>query len=622
MLYGNPLAERIDASHRSTSPSSNSTFSRTTSSPRHNKQMSDSSSSSAPLVKRACDCCHRRKVKCIGDQPCKNCVAAQLKCTYLAIPQKKGPKGSRAKVISQLREKQEQQKVSSRLADGDALTSPERIYDASLLPNELISICVDYFFSNLYPTQPILHRRQIADAMAQIEDNPDAFCLLASLCGYMLIQPNLKISARSLSTHIAPSGHTLIQETLRVRRHLNYIEAPTVWSVITSFFLFGSYFCLDKHNTAWFFLREATTLAQIIGMHEEANYRSADWVLDTRKRRLYWLLFVTERAYALQQHRPLTLHPTINPPTLNEDTSEELELSGFIHLVNLFRPFDDTFVGLWNRARAGCTTEFLAQLQHQLSLALPLQLHSTESQAVDLRCSQQWLRTMVWQLSISQGLLSSTTADKAMSFQFPIDVSRDLVSATSHFSQNAMEVHGIGLIEKLFDVACTLTDVMACVPIEQHTFEYRPSDYLNQLLSLISTLRGGKERYLPLLMTKIGDTIPTAPDYGYQISAPLSLSRVEELQDSQDAPSTSDASLSSSSTTPLGSPTSANGETFALDYHDLGYAVTSQPYQVPFSITSDPVYVQAMPRSDFAPQDAESTGVTVHTSSPTMLQGG
>lgn len=526
--------------------------------------MSDSSSSSLPIVKRACDCCHRRKVKCVGEQPCRNCVAAQLKCTYLAVPQKKGPKGSRAKVISQLREKQEQQKQSSR-------TSHDLIHDSSLLPNELVSVCVEYFFANLYPTQPILHRRQIAEAMAQMETNADAYCLLASLCGYMLIQPNLKIPSRLAATHAVPTGNVLIQETLRVRRNLNYIEAPTVWSVITSFFLFGSYFCLDKHNTAWFFLREATTLAQIIGMHEESNYHSSEWVLDSRKRRLYWLLFVTERAYALQQHRPLTLHPTINPPTLDEDPQEEIELGGFIHLVNLFRPFDDTFVGLWNRSRSGCTKEFLAQLQQQLSVALPSNLQSTESQAVDLRCSQQWLRTMVWQLSISQGLLSSTTADKAMSFQFPIDVSRDLVSATSRFSQTAMEVHGIGLIEKLFDIACTLTDVMACVPIEQHTFEYGPSNYLNQLTSLISTLRGGKERYLPLLMTKISDTIPSAPLYSYPSSAPIPFSRFEELHDTH---SGSDASHSGDST-PLGSPVSTNGDGISVAYQDIQFGVTS-----------------------------------------------
>ncbi|KUJ19143.1 uncharacterized protein LY89DRAFT_478685 [Mollisia scopiformis] len=49
-------------------------------------------------VKRACDACHRRKLKCDGINPCRNCSSAQLSCTYHAIPQQKDPKGSRAKL--------------------------------------------------------------------------------------------------------------------------------------------------------------------------------------------------------------------------------------------------------------------------------------------------------------------------------------------------------------------------------------------------------------------------------------------------------------------------------------------------------------------------------------------
>jgi hypothetical protein len=140
---------------------------------------------------------------------------------------------------------------------------------------------------------------------------------------------------------------------------------------------------------------------------------------------------------------------------------------------------------------------------------------------------------MVWQLSISHGYLSSAAADSTMSFKYPIEISRDLIAATSGFSQAAMEVHGIGLVEKLFDVACTLTDVMSCVPFEQHTFEYGPRDYLNQFLSLISTLRGGQQRYLPLLLSKINDTLPQMPTPGFSmVSMPSGRSRIDEIYDS------------------------------------------------------------------------------------------
>jgi hypothetical protein len=413
-----------------------------------------------------------------------------------------------------------------------------------------------------------------------------------------MIQPNMALPMDALNDFEGQAqsslelGKLLIQETLRVRKSYDYIEAPTMWSVITSFFLFGSHFCLDKQNTAWFHLREATTLAQLLGMHMESFYQtSGDIIENARKRRLYWLLFVTERAYALQQHRPLTLHSTINPPTLDEDPTETVELSGFLHLVNLFRPFDDTFVGLWNKARIGCSTEWLAQLQQQLSDALPIYLQSTESQAVDLRCSQQWLRTMVWQLSISHGYLSSAASDNAMSFKYPIDVSRDLVTATSGFSQAAMEVHGIGLIEKLFDVACTLTDVMSCVPYEQHTFEYGPRDYLNQIMTQISGLRGGNQRYMPLLLSKINDAMPSMPTPGF--SLPIT--------------------QSSSASTPFGSPphgVSSHGManfpavfptvSAGPKYNDI---MTSAPMSIPMYQPHDPVvhgYPTSAPKQEYS----------------------
>lgn len=420
--------------------------------------MPESSTSTSTPVKRACDACHRRKVKCIGDgtRPCKNCASAGLTCTYNAIPQKKGPKGSRAKIISELRENQRQAQLAGQRQYGLEFESPPHSpglhRGSGLLSMEMITTCVDYFFANMYPTQPILHRQKVGETIGQMDTNVEAYCLVVSLCAYMMIQPNMVLPHDAfLNTDVQPTtslhmGHILLQECVRIRRAYNYVDNPTVWSVITSFFLFGSYFCLDRHNTAWFHLREATTLAQIMSMHEERTYQIPDIVESSRKRRLYWLLFVTERAYALQQHKPLTLHATINLPTLEEDPAETVELNGFVHLVTLFRPFDDSFVGLWNHAQKGCNTEWLAQLQQQLSDALPAYLQSTESQAVDLRCSQQWLKTMVWQLSMNYGLLSTAASDSAMSFTLPIEISRNLASITSGFSQQAMEVHGIGLV--------------------------------------------------------------------------------------------------------------------------------------------------------------------------------
>lgn len=66
-------------------------------------------------------------------------------------------------------------------------------------------------------------------------------------------------------------------------------------------------------------------------------------------------------------------------------------------------------------------------------------------------------------------------------------------------------------IEKLFDVACCLTDVVAVTSFSPDAFALGPRDYVSRFLTLISTLRGGQSRYLPLLLAKLSEVMPNLP---------------------------------------------------------------------------------------------------------------
>lgn len=96
---------------------------------------------------------------------------------------------------------------------------------------------------------------------------------------------------------------------------------------------------------------------------------------------------------------------------------------------------------------------------------------------------------------------------------------------------------------------------MSCVPLEQ-TFEYGPRDYLNQLVNLISSLRGGQQRYLPLLLTKINESIPQVPAVGYALPDAPETPRLEELYNDTQADGSQRHSSAPTSTesTPFGSP--------------------------------------------------------------------
>jgi hypothetical protein len=257
------------------------------------------------------DSCHRRKVKCIGEgnKPCKNCVSAGLTCTYNAIPQKKGPKGTRAKVLSELRETQRQSQLApgGRYLPGSELLGSRSISPAALpktpglVTSEILEACVDYFFANLYPVQPILHHARIQQTVMAMDHSIEAYCQMVSLCAYVLLQPNMVLPPNARPSgefgHISNMslGHILLEETIRVRKGYECTENPTLLTVYTSFFIFSCYFCLDRQNSAWVYLRQATTLAHIMGMHEEDRYKDEDIIDSSRKRRLFWVLFMTER---------------------------------------------------------------------------------------------------------------------------------------------------------------------------------------------------------------------------------------------------------------------------------------------------------------------------------------
>ncbi|KAI1346640.1 hypothetical protein F5Y01DRAFT_297406 [Xylaria sp. FL0043] len=466
-------------------------------------------------VKRACDACHRRKVKCDGINPCRNCSSAQLTCTYNAIPQKKGPKGSRAKVISELRETQRQTSLSAKVQSRlNGLGSPPGISPSlaptpGLLAPEMVKEALEFFFANMYSIMPILNRQRLEQQCMFIDQNPDTYCLLTSLSAYMMFQPGMSLPTGDPMLEHMPGAHIvsgtlLMEEAIRVRRGIDYLESPTLNTLCTSYFLFCSHYALEMHEKAWFYLREATTLAHMCGMTKEESYVQFDNIESSRRRRLYWLLFVTERAYALQRGRPLTLQASINLPSISDDPSDPLahQLSSYLSLVSLFRPFDDTFITLWNKTRGECSSSYLGVLRKQFS-----EMHGSlmNGREIDQRLIQQWLKPAVWQLNMQHGCVPQNGQEQ---LHYQIDMSRELISMTSQFQTQSTELLGVPLVAKLLDIACALTDVLAMQPASSDPFTMGPREHLNSLLQILSSLRNGDHHFLPLLLDKVHDVLP------------------------------------------------------------------------------------------------------------------
>lgn len=274
-------------------------------------------------TKRACDACHRRKIRCVGGQPCWNCGHASLSCTYNAVPQKKGPKGNRAKVISELREIQLRDQTNTTVLGGyvdgfDTVTpplSPPCSHKSEIIDQQLVSRCIESFFIDLYPIIPIFEKEALLNRVKNMSRSIDTCCFITSLCAFVLIQLGLRVSSSDslpglrLTSHEGYTlGKVIFEEAIRVRKLSSFIDNPNSDAVVTAFLLFCCSFHLEKHSTAWFYLREATTLAEIVGMDEESYYLSTDAAPGIKERRLFWVLFITERFIDLHYELVLSFH--------------------------------------------------------------------------------------------------------------------------------------------------------------------------------------------------------------------------------------------------------------------------------------------------------------------------
>lgn len=87
----------------------------------------------------------------------------------------------------------------------------------------------------------------------------------------------------------------------------------------------------------------------------------------------------------------------------------------------------------------------------------------TAIQKADLLITQQWLRLIVWQSSFRQGLLSWAAPHESMHFAFPLAIARSTAGVLQSLPSSAVEVHGMGMFEKIFEIGTWCINVLgAC----------------------------------------------------------------------------------------------------------------------------------------------------------------
>ncbi|PTB39862.1 uncharacterized protein TrAFT101_005101 [Trichoderma asperellum] len=499
------------------------------------------SSTPAPTQKppqQVCDNCRFRKMKCDRGLPCSNCVVSSIPCRYLHTLRRKGPRGGKGRRLSQIRqgltepdknhfdvstpatqiqfnaleESNRNRTVGSGGQHNPLLALASTTGIATEHDKQRLSVAlaahVQVFMKHLFPIMPVINDRELlADSLHLDELSPSRYAFLLSLCAATRIQLKLDNAEEYDETSVGINtsldspltGEALLTAAEQARLQFNVVDDLSLDTLLTSFFLFAGYGNLEKHTHAWFYLNQAISLALSIGLHSESAYSNLPENDREIRRRIFWLLFVTERTYALQHRRPVMLRNTISKPQI-VDSDCPIVMHDFVNHVRLFELLPCSLYE-WQPHTDGCQPQGVAlshSISNKLSAVQPAE-SVMESQRFDTLVTQQWLRVSMWRLAFGskpnlvygQGLVPA--------LGLPFDAGKAIMKALGSVSQSSKDCHGIAIEQKLFDIGISLADAsMSASPMP--SFEFGPQDLLVSVVKFLGRIRGCQSHLLPKLL--------------------------------------------------------------------------------------------------------------------------
>ncbi|KAI1151915.1 hypothetical protein F4825DRAFT_338089 [Nemania diffusa] len=173
-------------------------------------------------LRRACDMCSQRKVKCDeSGPPCKPCSDLQVECTFRREMKRRGPPNKHAEAARAAKRHQ--------LDDGSpilhnvvetvetvATTDGPLTLDAeAIAPWPVLQLLVDDFFTYIHPLMPFPHGPSFCQAFERREDrtNREFLALLASMIGVLVASFPRSARAHLKAQHSAglyPTAITMV----------------------------------------------------------------------------------------------------------------------------------------------------------------------------------------------------------------------------------------------------------------------------------------------------------------------------------------------------------------------------------------------------------------------------
>ena len=326
----------------------------------------------------------------------------------------------------------------------------------------LLDLLPDYRRS-VYSVCPVVRHDDVRDSIHRFSHEADH----ASFC-YAYASVTLALSSADNPRKTPEVIGELVSRALRLRPAIGHRSQITLKRVVFAVFLRITFGVLQDREMDFFYLREAITMLQMLGLDKPHDSIPPNDGTRHAWQRLYWIVFIQERVSAVSNERAGALVAPANAgPFADDEELPEHIRRAFGRLSELYRLVDEDFLRIW-RDKQHCpvlTLEWITEkqrvLEEQHVLVEEACPHLTEVQQSDLLLTSQWLRTLVWQMAGYKYMLHSDAAQDYMQLLFPVRGSIYVGNILRKICRESLDHQGAGNLQKLFEITTSAADVVS-----------------------------------------------------------------------------------------------------------------------------------------------------------------
>ncbi|SPO03157.1 related to transcription activator amyR [Cephalotrichum gorgonifer] len=357
---------------------------------------------------------------------------------------------------------------------------------------------------------PVIDGDELLSDLNRVDElSPPRYALILAVCAVtrtQLAMDNTKQgSGERPGAEVPPeprlTGGLLLSLAEASLRQFNLLDDTGLDAIVASYLVGTCYGNMNNIRHASFYLDQSISLAHSLNMTRESGYHGLSDSECEKRRRLFWLLFVTERTFALQHRRPVMLRNSITKPKIL-DSEYPVIMNDFVNHIRLFESLPPSLYE-WEEPDSKNHQRDDLELLHTISgklCAIQADQSVIESQKFDTLVTQQWLRISMWRLALGKQPSPAHKSGRLLPPSLPMDAGKIIIPALNSVGSRSKDCHGIAMEQKLFDVGVSLTDSALMPSWSSSSLELGPRDLLFAVVEALSTARGCQSYLLTTLL--------------------------------------------------------------------------------------------------------------------------